>query len=335
MGRRGFICAGCWTVDRIKLIDHWPVEEQLARITLVDRQGGGSAYNVGLDIRKLDPSMPVAAIGLVGNDEDGDFLYQQAAAHELDLTQLHRTQNSATSYTDVMSVSDSGKRTFFHYPGANDLLEPSHIDFSTNGERILHLGLLSVHALMDQFDEDGSNGWSKVLQQAQSFGIKTSIEMVSVDPILNRKLVLPCLPFLDYLIVNDHEIGAIAQRQTLVDGVADIPQCIEAANIALSMGNMQLVAVHFPGGAVCVSCEGSAFVTESLSVPQSMIKSSVGAGDAFVAGFLYAIHENKSLSEAMELAHTVAACSLRSMTTTGAVESVDKCRQFASQLAHL
>ncbi|MFK7857768.1 MAG: carbohydrate kinase family protein [Granulosicoccus sp.] len=332
MDRRGFICAGCWTVDRIKLIDQWPGEEELARILLVDRQGGGSSYNVGLDICKLDPDMPVAAIGLLGADEDGDFLLERASAHNVNTIQLHRTDKSATSYTDVMTVKDTGKRTFFHYPGTNDLLEPAHFDFSLCGERILHLGLLSLHARLDKPTNAGSNGWSTLLELARSLGIETSIEMVSVDPELNRKLVLPCLPHLDYLIVNDHEIGAIAQRDTLVDGITDVQQCIDAASVALKLGSMKLVAVHFPNGAVCVTRGGDTLITESLSVPQSMVKSSVGAGDAFVAGFLYAIHENRGLSEALNLAHTVAACSLRDMTTTGAVESVERCEQFAREL---
>jgi len=332
MERRGFICAGCWTVDRIKLIDQWPGEEQLARIILVDRQGGGSAYNVGLDLRKLDPSIPVAAIGLLGNDEDGDFLYEQASAHKLDITQLHRTANGATSYTDVMTVQGTGKRTFFHYPGANDLLETTHFDFSESCGRILHLGLLSLHACLDRADGDGNNGWVEILQRAKSAGIMTSIEMVSIDPVLNRQLALPCLPYLDYLIVNDHEIGSLAQCETLVDGVADVPRCIDAANRVLTLGSMQLVAVHYPGGAICVTRSGETLVTESLEVPQSFIKSSVGAGDAFVAGFLYALHEQKSVTEALSLAHIVAACSLRAMTTTGAVNSLAECLQFARQL---
>jgi len=333
MDRRGFICAGCWTVDRIKLIDLWPVEEQLARITLVDRQGGGSAYNVGLDIRKLDPEMPVAAIGLLGDDEDGDFLHEQASMYHLDLAQLHRTEKSATSYTDVMTVAGTGKRTFFHYPGANDHLTPAHFDFSRCGERILHLGLLSLHALLDKATENGGNGWATILQQARSLGIQTSIEMVSVDPVVNRQLALPCLPHLDYLIVNDHEIGAIAQCQTLEAGTTNVQQCIEAATVALTLGSMKLVAVHYPDGAICVTREGEVTVTESLTVPQSMVKSSVGAGDAFVAGFLYALHENKDVSEAMHLAHCVAASSLRDMTTTGAVETVEQCQRFARTLS--
>ena len=72
--RRGFICAGCWTLDRVKLIDAWPEEESLAMIDEIDRQGGGSAHNVGIGLKRIDASMPVEGIGLLGHDADGDFL---------------------------------------------------------------------------------------------------------------------------------------------------------------------------------------------------------------------------------------------------------------------
>ncbi|NND90165.1 MAG: carbohydrate kinase family protein [Granulosicoccus sp.] len=332
MNRRGIICAGCWTVDRIKLVDKWPAEEELARILAVERQGGGSSHNVGIDLCKLDPTLPVATIGLLGQDIDGDFLFDQATTCEMDTSQLWRTAASATSYTDVISVTDTGKRTFFHYPGANDLLEPRHFSFTGRRERILHLGLLSVHALMDADHDEGHNGWSKVLEAARSAGLKTSIEMVSTDRHRNRLLATPCLPHLDYLIVNDQEIGAIADLPTLIDGKTDIDICLQAADRVLASGNMKLVAVHYPTGAVCITRSGERHVTRSLKVPKSRIKGTVGAGDAFAAGFLYAIHEQWSVEQALELAHVVAAASLRSLTTVGAVGSLAQCRQFADEL---
>lgn len=333
--RRGFICAGCWTVDRIKLIDQWPTEESLARILGVDRQGGGSAHNVGIDLRRLDSTMPVSTIGMVGHDEDGDFLLKLAQAHELDTSQLHRTDLAATSYTDVMSVVGSGRRTFFHHPGTNDLLGPEHFDFSQDTARILHLGLLSVHVRMDATTAAGSNGWADVLKLAKAQGLETSIELVSIEAERNRELVLPCLPYLDYLVVNDQEIGSIAGINTVQNNQTQEEPCAAAAKKVLQMGSMQLVAVHYPGGAVCVTRDGQQVHMPSLPLPPDHIVGSVGAGDAFAAGFLYAMHEHWTVSEALALAHAVAAASLRSATTVDAVESVEQCQLLARRLESL
>ncbi|MFK7854770.1 MAG: carbohydrate kinase family protein [Granulosicoccus sp.] len=314
------------------MIDIWPAEEELSRIQAVDQQGGGSAHNVGIDIRLLDPDMPVAAMGMLGDDEDGRFLQQQADKHGLNTAQLHATRDSATSYTDVLTVASSGKRTFFHYPGANDLLTPAHFDFSGHRSRILHLGLLGVHEKLDAKTEDGENGWTKILKSAKDHGLQTSIEMVSIDDERNRAIALPCLKWLDYLIVNDHEIGSIADVKTLDGSTTLVDQCLIAAKRVLAIGSMKLVTVHYPSGALCVTRDGEQILSQSLPMPQSQVVSSVGAGDAFVAGFLYGLHEDLGLSESLELAHTVAVASLRAVTTTGSVESVAKCREFAQTL---
>ena len=330
MKRHGFICAGCWTVDRIKMTDLWPVEEGLARIQSVDRHGGGSAHNAGIDLRRMDPAMPVSTIGVVGTDDEGDYLFGQALAHGIDTTQLVRSDALPTSYTDVITVSDTGKRTFFHFTGTNDLLTPEHFDFSQSSEKILHLGLLSLHQRMDERLSQNSNGWSQVLKAAKNQGLLTSIELVSGEASLNRELSNPCLPWLNFLVVNDLEIGALADRTTISDGQTNIDACIEAAKIILNRGSMSHVAVHFPEGALCIDRDQVLTVSASYDIPQSSIVGSVGAGDAFAAGFLYAMHEHWTTDDALELGHVVAAASLRSANTVESVDTISACRAFAN-----
>jgi sugar/nucleoside kinase (ribokinase family) len=325
--RRGFVCGGSWAVDRIKLIDQWPEQEKLARITGHDQQGGGSAHNLGVDMRKLDSTMLVDAIGLLGVDADGDFLLEQARAMGIDTEQMHRTDLAATSYTDVMSVTGTGKRTFFHHVGTNDLLTPDHFDFTATTCRVLHLGLLGLHRCLDDPWEDDANGWVTILKKAKSAGLDTNVELVSIEGERVRKACLPCLPHLDTLIVNDHEIGGLAAIPTVRDGHTDRTRCREAAQAVLAKGSMRLVTVHFPQGAVCVTADGQVFESESVPVP--VIGSTVGAGDAFSAGMLYALHEGWPTRNALELAHAVAASSLRSQTTVGSVLDVDSCLEMA------
>jgi len=328
--RRGFICAGCWTLDRIKVIDEWPAEEELTRIRATDHQGGGSAHNVGIDLRRLDVTMPVEAIGLIGRDADGDFLFQQAKQAGIDTGQLHRSDSAGTSYTDVMTVADSGKRTFFHYTGCNDHLTPDHFNFGHTSAKILHLGLLGVHRALDNPRDADANGWVSILKQARAAGLLTNVELVSIDPGRNRELCLPCLPWLDTLIVNDHEIGALADMQTIVDGIAQPDRCRAAAAKVLHMGAMQQVIVHYPTGADYIGRDGQTHHADALRIDPASIASTVGAGDAFAAGMLYAIHEHWPIDKALSLAHAAAATSLRSHTTVGSIESVENCLALAA-----
>lgn len=328
MKRHGFICAGCWTVDRIKIADSWPPEEGLARILSVDRHGGGSAHNAGIDLRKMDPSMPVSTVGVIGADDDGDFLFEQARSHGINIEKLHRSHDTPTSYTDVITVAATGKRTFFHYTGTNDLLSPDMFDFTQSTEKILHLGLLSLHKNMDQSVTNSTNGWSEVLKKARQSGLETSIELVSVEPQLNRELCYPCLDWLDYLVVNDLEIGALAQRDTVQHGETDIDACIAAAQDVMSRGSMTQVAVHYPMGALCVDKQQTVVVSNSYDIPQALVAGTVGAGDAFASGFLYGMHEQWSSSDSLDLGHTVAAASLRSANTVQSVDTINACRSF-------
>ena len=80
--RRGIAAAGNWIIDHVKLIDVWPSEETLCNILDERRGSGGAPYNVLLDLHALDPSLPLTAIGVLGQDADGDFI-------EHDLSLIH------------------------------------------------------------------------------------------------------------------------------------------------------------------------------------------------------------------------------------------------------
>jgi len=348
--RRGFFCVGCWTVDRIKQVDTWPVEETLATIITTDRQGGGSAHNLAVDIRQLDSTMPVYAAGVLGQDDDGDFIATLAKQAGVEAAQLHRCADASTSFTDVMTVQSTGKRTFFHHTGSNDWLLPTHIDFNKNAARIAHFGLLGLHSRMDSAMGDTTaekplgvevvdqpvadstaNGWVIALRAARAAGLHTNIELVSIAAEAVRQIATPCLAHLNSLIVNDYEIGCLAGIQTVREGVAMPQQCIAAAQQVHAMSSADLVVVHYPTGASCVTSDGVVISLPSCELPDRYIVSSVGAGDAFAAGFLYALHEGWALVDALRLAHGAAALSLRCATATGGVQTVNSCLDFALQ----
>jgi len=323
--RRGFLCAGCWTLDRVKIVDNWPAEDSLARIIEIDRQGGGSAHNVGVGLKRIDSMLPVEGIGLLGHDADGDFLINRAAQYGIDTAQMHQTHEAATSFTDVMSVQSTGRRTFFHHTGTNDLLTPDWFDLSNTTMCCLHLGLLGLHAQMDAPWESHASGWVAVLSVAQQAGIETSIELVSIDAGRIRELATPCLPFIDKLIVNDQEIGALANIDTMPDGVACPERCLQAAQTVCDSNDIKLVAVHYPKGAIAIDAHGNDYSCPSLAMDPEQIGGSVGAGDAFASGMLYALHEGWSIDKAMQLGHAVAASSLKSSTAVESIGTLEDC----------
>lgn len=330
--RKGIISAGTWALDRIKLIDSWPPEEHLAQIIATDRQGGGSGHNLAVDITRLDSTMPVEAIGLLGKDSDGEFITALAKQSGIETSQLHQSEQECTSYTDVMSDHKTGKRTFFHYPGTSALLSPDHFDFNQCNGRILHLGLLGLHKTMDSQWKHYDNGWVAVLAAAKAKGISTNLELVSIDSKKIRQIALPCIAFLDSLIINEYELSALSNK-TVCDnnGQIDTDLCIDAIKSLMSQGTMNFIVVHYPQGAIAVTANNDVFTKNSFKVHPSWIKSTVGAGDAFAAGILYAQHENWDIEASLELAHATAAASLRAANTVGSVETTKDCLTFAQQ----
>jgi sugar/nucleoside kinase (ribokinase family) len=72
--RRGVLSAGTFCVDFNKSIARWPKEDTSNEVFEIDRQGGGSGFNMALDLKRLDPAFPVEAMGVVGDDDLGRFL---------------------------------------------------------------------------------------------------------------------------------------------------------------------------------------------------------------------------------------------------------------------
>ena len=156
--RKGILVGGNWISDQVKLIDKFPEEQSLVNILHEYTSNGGSAYNILMDLVRLDPSIPLEAIGLVGSDLSGIQIADHCRGAGIDVRQLQMTPDAPTSYTIVASVKETGRRTFFHHRGANSLLDVGHFDFTVSSARIFHLGYL---LLLDRLDEIRPDGRTK------------------------------------------------------------------------------------------------------------------------------------------------------------------------------
>jgi sugar/nucleoside kinase (ribokinase family) len=172
--RRGILAGGNWIVDRPKIIDVYPVQDSLANILRETSSNGGSPYNVLIDLARLQVPFPLFAVGLVGEDPAGEYIRSDCRAHGIDTHQLKICKEAPTSYTDVMTVQSTGRRTFFHQRGANAFLGAADFDFAESSARIFHLGYLLLLDRLDQPDPKYGTVAANLLAHAQSLGFKTS-----------------------------------------------------------------------------------------------------------------------------------------------------------------
>jgi sugar/nucleoside kinase (ribokinase family) len=329
--RRGIVTAGTWCVDLNKTIPRWPAEDTMSTYLAVDRQGGGSGCNMAIDLKRLDPDFPVETVAVVGDDDDGRFLKAECERFGIDHSRLRLRAGGETPFADCFNAVESGRRTHLYFPGLANDLTPDDFEFSGLSARILHLGLPGAHAKLDAPWRDDSTGWATILKKARASGLMANLEMVSTTREKVRGFGLSCAPYLDLLIVNDYEIGAVAEIETR-DGDRALPaKVLQALRIVLEFGPIQLAVAHFPEGAIAVTRDGAAFALGSVAMPASEIVGVNGAGDAFAAGVLYGFHEGHSIEACLRLGHATSAASMRQAPTTTGVGPVAECLALADR----
>ena len=116
--RKGICVAGNLVVDITYPIERWPRQSELTTITDgITRSVGGAVCNVITDLARLDETLPLSALGVIGEDAEGEFILEQLGRHEnIDLSLLGR--KGTTSFTAVMSDNRTKARTFFQYRGS-------------------------------------------------------------------------------------------------------------------------------------------------------------------------------------------------------------------------
>lgn len=330
---RGITVAGNMIVDIIKLIESYPSRHNLTTITgEISRSMGGLLCNVIVDLAKMDASLPLKAVGIVGNDAEGDFILNEFAKHK-NIDVLHVMREGTTSFTDVMTEIDTKARTFFHYRGANALLEERHFDFEAIDTDMLHIGYILLLDGLDAHDEQYGTVMARVLAKAQAKGIKTSIDVVSEAGERFNRLVPPSLKYTDYCIINEIEaaqttkIPLRGEEGTLL--TQNMPKVCKAL---LDMGVSTWAVIHTPEGGFGMDNAGNYVAKGSLALPEGFIKGTVGAGDAFCAGVLYAAYAGESLFSAIETGIATAACSLKLPGATDSMEPIEKVRELYAQM---
>lgn len=316
--RTGIAVAGSVIVDKINEISAYPNAGELTQIRSIQNAAGGCVPNVALDLKKIDPELPVSAIGKIGNDAEGEFVTDILRAGGVSTAGLAVMEGEKTTFTEVMSVP-GGQRTFFVYPGAGADFGIADMDFAAIDAKILHLGYFLLLQRVD--DGDGL----KILQKAKALGMETSIDLVSENSD-RYGLVLPCLPYTDYLIVNELEAGKLTGMEPTEDNLEKI------ARKLMALGVKQKVIIHMPERSVCLSAEGYSSLG-SYILPEGYIQGTTGAGDAFCAGALIGIYRGWQDQQIMEFASACAVMALSSPDATSGMRTGEEIKEYCKHFA--
>lgn len=333
--KKGICCAGNMIVDITYPIETWPKQNELTHITDgIQNSTGGAVCNTITDLARLDPNLHLVASGFAGYDAEGAFLLQEMGKYpNIDLSMVRR--DGRTSFTAVMSNNQTKERTFFQYAGANAYYGEEHIDWDKLDVNIFHIGYILLLPALDAPDDKYGTKMARLLHRAQKQGMKTSIDVVSEAGERFVKLVTPALKYADYCVINELE----AQQTTGVllrdeKGTLHEENMYTALVKLKEMGISTWAVIHCPELGCGLDEKGQFYAVPSLQLPHDYIKGTVGAGDAFCAGVLYAAEKGLGIHEALKLATCTAAASLSEINASdgvGTAEEVMKLYDVNSQ----
>ena len=316
--RRGICVAGDMVVDILYPIESWPEQGGLVHVREggIARTTGGAVCNVAMDLARLDPDLPVKALGMAGHDTEGDLILEKLGrCPNIDTRGVVRA--GITGHTLVMDNAVGGQRTFFVYAGANAQFDESCIDWDAVDADIFHIGYILLLNALDQPDAEYGTKMARLLCHARERGLRTSVDLISEAGDRYAQLVPPALKYADYFVVNEFEaqqVTGVALRDG--DGALIGANMTAALEALRAMGVREWAVIHCPEGGFGLDAAGRFVKRSSLALPEGYIRGTVGAGDAFCAGVLLAAERGEDLAAAIDLGNAAAAATLGAADAT-------------------
>lgn len=330
---KGIAIAGNLIVDTVKNIDKYPEAGLLTNVRSVSKCIGGCAGNTISDLAKIDNSVPLTCIGRVGDDENGQYIVNLLKELGVDTDNVGFSKKAPTSFTDVMFDMESGERTFFHGRGANAEFSLNHIDFRCISADIFHIGYALLLDEFDEPDEEYGTVMARALAMAQQSGMKTSIDVVSEVGDRYKQVVAPSLKYCDYAIMNEIEAGRVAETEPRDEEGKIIEDNLrKICEKLFKLGVSEWVVIHMPELGCAMNSTGEFYIEKSYDLPGGFIKGTVGAGDAFCAGMLYALYKEWNIKKSMRFSNAAAACCLSCDNSIDGMKSAREIEQIQSQL---
>lgn len=313
---KGIVIAGNILTDIVKTIDAYPKIGMLSNISSLTRGVGGCVPNTAINLAKIDSTIPLSAIGKIGDDDNGKYVVSELKKYGINTDGVVTSKTAPTSFSDVMSIR-GGERTFFHARGANAEFSPEDIDLSAIDCDIFHIGYILLLDIFDKPDEEYGTVMARFLKSVQDKGIKTSIDAVSDSTTNYGEKIKPTFRYCDYVIINEVECTKAWDIEgTDQNGDPIVPNIRKAMELTLEAGVREKVIVHCKKMSFSLDKSGEFTVCHSLRIPKDKILGSVGAGDSFCAGSLYSLYHGLSDKELLEFSSAAAGCNLFAENST-------------------
>ena len=293
----GILVADCVTAP----VDALPRRGTLEIVERVELHVGGCAANTALALAKLGE--PPVLLGAVGTDALGDFVVATLNAGGVDTRGVRRLSGVPTAATAVCVHSDA-ERSFLHVSGAN----ARFIAADTDWERCHDAAIFHIAGPQLMGALEAENGIAAVAEEAKRRGMIVTLDTVMNPRSLGYSALRDALPFLDWVLPSEAEAEQLTGEKD-VRGQARALRAGGARNVGIKRGDQ---------GCFVLPEAGEPFVVPAFPV---VAVDSLGAGDAWVAGFLLGLLRGWNAAHTARFANAVGASAVEEYGATTGVRS--------------
>ncbi|MEM2337462.1 MAG: carbohydrate kinase family protein [Candidatus Bathyarchaeia archaeon] len=272
---------GALNVDKLYKVNKIAGPEEEGFIISCEETCGGSAANTIVGLARL--GCKVGFIGKVANDREGKMLLEDFRREGVNTRGVVKAKTGRSGV--VMGfVDQKGERALYVDPGVNDTISFEEID--------LNYALKTKFLHLTSFVGEKSFEAQRKLVENLPNHVKVSLDPGELYARKGLEKLKPIIGKCFVLMPNAKEITLLTEERDYVAGAEKL----------LEIG-VKVVAVKL-GSRGCYVTDGhESHHVEAFTVE---VVDTTGAGDAFCAGFLYGLLNNKSLKECGKLGNFLA-----------------------------
>lgn len=277
---------------------------------------GGDACNEAITLAKL--GVNVAFAGTLGNDIAGRSIAACLRESNVNVDSVSFSERISTTVS-VINIDERNHHSLWSYMGGNNAIHAAMIDEQV----ILKSKVFNIGSIMPDIGMDFKS-ISELLEMARSQNVITSADAALLQPVWNRENrsailgeVAMILAQLDYFLPSMEEAWGITGEKEPKAAARKLHD-MGARSVVIKMGN---------SGCLISGKDGVCLIP---SFPVKVVDT-VGAGDNFVAGFLFGLAKGWSIERCALFGNATAALSVAGAGAVSGVKNLAQVEKFLEE----
>lgn len=285
----------------------------LAKVRTFSRYLGGSSANMAVGLSRLGARTGIVAA--LGTDSLSDFLLDYLHAEKVDISRVQRAPGFLPSlaFTEV-NPPDRFPQVFYRRDPVD-----AQVDLGEEDLAYVASGRMFITNGTSLCASPSRESTYQALESAKAAGCKTVLDVDYRSMSWRRPdeaglAVRLALPLVDVLIGNENELKLVA-------GSADLEEAVDK----LRQLSVPMLVSKLGDQGTRVWAKGECVFLAPYSV---QVQSTIGAGDGFASGFLYALLRGLPVLECLHYGNAAAAIVVSRLSCSEAMPTLEEVKQL-------